>query len=323
MVPSLALTVPPKPKNFEEVAMQQTLIFSDSLKDLKNLRTQLYSAAEYFELSDDDQKRQVMESLKDYGVKALVNTVDHLGSVTYKVNDLLDKKIDQASVTELRLSCLEQRLQTCQKYAKSSGLSDQSLEINAPKYHKRYILPVGETMLTANNSKRFRGHFLDDDDDWHHLRNAVRATILESPAPALRKEQTPSPSLSPSPLLSLRPLQRAQTFMFPGGTPNRELDKQTTSPHRFPLLRFGTFSSRPTTPNSRATSPNSISRPTTPNLSLEKRRYASEPRKTVLEKENKKELEHYPSKSKRLFKALLSRRKSKKDEVLYTYLDEY
>ena len=41
------------------------------------------------------------------------------------------------------------------------------------------------------------------------------------------------------------------------------------------------------------------------------------------ERENGKDIEQYPSKSKRLLKALLSRRKSKKDDTLYTYLDEY
>nr|CAB3473284.1 unnamed protein product [Digitaria exilis] len=35
----------------EEVQMQETLIFSDTIKDLKTLRSQLYSAAEYFELA--------------------------------------------------------------------------------------------------------------------------------------------------------------------------------------------------------------------------------------------------------------------------------
>ena len=49
-----------------------------------------------------------MDTLKDYAIKALVNTVDHLGSVTYKVNDLLDEKVDEVSGTELRLSCIEQ-----------------------------------------------------------------------------------------------------------------------------------------------------------------------------------------------------------------------
>lgn len=56
--------------------------------------------------------------------------------------------------------------------------------------------------------------------------------------------------------------------------------------------------------------------------------YPSAPRKSSsmrlpAERENGKEVDQYPSKSKRLLKALLSRRKSKKDDMLYTYLDEY
>lgn len=165
--------------------MQQSLLFSDSLKDLKNLRTQLYSAAEYFELSytNDDQKQIVVDMLKDYAIKALVNTVDHLGSVTYKVNDLLDEKVDEVSGTELRVSCIEQRLRTCHQYIDREGLTQQSLLINTPKYHKRYILPVGETMNGANCTKsQYQGCILDDEDDWHQFRTAVRATIRETPS---------------------------------------------------------------------------------------------------------------------------------------------
>ncbi|MBA0801002.1 hypothetical protein Gohar_011397, partial [Gossypium harknessii] len=168
----------------DEVLMQQSLLFSESLKDilcslmlniwekleksnilvsgldpyshlnpspnnigvfqgLKNLRTQLYSAAEYFEVSytNDDQKQMVVETLKDYAIKAVVNTVDHLGSMTYKVNDLLDENLEQVSGTELRVSCIEQRLQICRDLIDREGLSQQSLVINMPKYHKRYILP--------------------------------------------------------------------------------------------------------------------------------------------------------------------------------------
>ena len=50
----------------------------------------------------------MVNTLKDYAIKALVNTVDHLGSVTFKVNDLLDENITEVSGTELRISCLEQ-----------------------------------------------------------------------------------------------------------------------------------------------------------------------------------------------------------------------
>ncbi|XP_028086275.1 protein ABIL2-like [Camellia sinensis] len=324
MISSFSLPIPRQPANYDEVSMQQSMLFSDSLKDLKNLRTQLYSAAEYFELSytNDDQKQIVVDTLKDYAIKALVNTVDHLGSVTYKVNDLLDEKVDDVSGTEFRVSCIEQRLRTCQEYIDREGLSQQSLVMNSPKYHKRYILPVGETMRGASHMKtKHQSCSLDDEDDWHQFRNAVRATIIETPSSSVRKGHSPSPSP--------RPLRRAGTFLFTASMPKKELEKRTVSPYRFPLLRSGSFSSRPTTPNSRATTPN-LSRPTTPNASFGRQRYPSEPRKSASmrfhpesEKRSPREIEQSPSKSKRLLKALLSRRKSKKDDVLYTYLDEY
>lgn len=46
--------------------------------------------------------------MKDYAIKALINTVDHLGSVAYKVNNFLDDKMVEISGMDLRLSCLEQ-----------------------------------------------------------------------------------------------------------------------------------------------------------------------------------------------------------------------
>ncbi|KAH7538245.1 protein ABIL2 [Ziziphus jujuba] len=320
------LPIPREVKHFDEISMRQSLLFTESLKDLKNLRSQLYSAAEYFELSytNDDQKQIVVETLKDYAIKALVNTVDHLGSVSYKVNDILDEKVDEVSGTELRVSCIEQRLRTCQEYIDHEGITQQSLVINTPKYHKRYILPAGETMRGANRTKsKYLGCSLDDEDDWHQFKNAVRATIRETQTPT----STVSKGLSPSP--SPRATQRPGVFSFTATMPKKELEKRSISPHRFPLLRSGSLSSRPMTPNSsRPTTPNS-SRPTTPNPSSNaRRRYPSEPRKSAsmrlhAEKENAKEVDQFPSKSKRLLKALLSRRKSKKDDMLYTYLDEY
>lgn len=52
--------------------------------------------------------RRVVSTLKDYAIKALVNTVDHLGSATYKVNDLLDEKVYEVSGTETCVSSIEQ-----------------------------------------------------------------------------------------------------------------------------------------------------------------------------------------------------------------------
>ncbi|KAL7183593.1 hypothetical protein ACSBR2_025895 [Camellia fascicularis] len=336
MISSVSPASPRGPANFDEVSMHQSLLFSDSLKDLKNLRTQLYSAAEYFELSytNDDQKQIVVDTLKDYAIKALVNTVDHLGSVTYKVNNLVDEKVDEVSGTELRVSCIEQRIRTCQENIDREGLSQQSLVIDTPKYYKRYILPdshisssVGETMQGTNSS--YQGFSLDNEDNWNQFRHVVRPTIRETLSSSARKGRSPSPSPGP--------LQRSGTFLFTSSMPKTELERRTVSPHRFPLRRSGSVSSRPTTPNRRSTTPTPThprattpnpTRPTTPTPPAGRQRYASEPRKSVSmrlrpEKENSKEIDQYPSKSKRLLRALLSRRKSKKDDVLYTYLDEY
>ncbi|GMI76457.1 ABL interactor-like protein 2 [Hibiscus trionum] len=319
-----AMSIPQEALNYDMVSMQQSLLFTDSLKDLKKLRAQLYSAAEYFEVSyaTDDQTTIVVETLKDYAIKALVNTIDHLGSVTYKVNDLLDEKVEEVSGTELRVSCIQQKLRTCRVYIDHEGISQQTLMINTPRYHKWYILPVGETMHGANLTKSKYpggGCGLDDENYRHQFRNSVRSTIRGTPTYPIR--ETPRSSFrkgcsqSPSP----RPPQQSATFPFTSTMPRKELDKRTVSPHRFPLLRSGSVS-RPTSPNK--------GRSVTPNTAGAGQQYAIEPRRSASmrlqsEKEVPKDIEEYPSKSKRLLKALLSRRKSKKDEMLYTYLDEY
>jgi hypothetical protein len=107
------------------------------------LKSQLYSAAEYFELAytQEDDKQEVMNNLKEYSVKALVNTVDHLGSISFKVSSLIDQRFDEVDDTNLRVSCIHQRAQVSQACMDKEGLSQQSLVITAPKYHKRYILP--------------------------------------------------------------------------------------------------------------------------------------------------------------------------------------
>lgn len=110
-----------------------------------------------------------MRTLKDYAVEAVVNAVDHLGSVSHKVNNLLNEEVDEVSVAESEVSCIEQvsygrlfsftffvnvvvhhltsllsshlqRLRTCQACIDQEGLSQQSLSIRPPKYHKHYIL---------------------------------------------------------------------------------------------------------------------------------------------------------------------------------------
>ncbi|KAF9616420.1 hypothetical protein IFM89_029674, partial [Coptis chinensis] len=304
-----------KPSNCDEFFMQQSTLFADSLKDLKNLRTQLYSAAEYFELSytHDDQKQLVLDTLKDYAIKAFINTVDHLGSVTYKVNDILDESVHKVSRIELQVSCMEQRIRTYKKLIDDQGHSQQSLVLMSPKY-------IGDTLRrSGGKASRHQWCSLDDEDEWHQFKIAVRSSMRDTPS-AVRKGRSPSPCP--------RPFQRT-AFSFT----EKQSEKRAASPLRamFPLIRTGSLPSRPPTPvSSRPTTPVSC-RPKTPSsvhTTDTRQRYPLEPRKSAslrlhVEKDSSKETEQYPTKSKRLLKALLSRRKSRKDESLYTFLDEY
>ncbi|XP_026460841.1 protein ABIL2-like [Papaver somniferum] len=195
---SSTISIPTQSSNYEdEMFMNKNLLFSDSVKDLRNLRSQLYSAAEYFEAAypNDKQKPILVSNLKDYTIKALVNTVDHLGSLTNRVNLLVDEKVDEVWATKLRVSCIEQRLRTCQAYIDHEGFAQQSLAIATPKHHKRYILPVGESVFSAGHTiSAYQGSRLGDEDNWDKLKNAVRTTFRNAPSSSLGNVYTPIPT---------------------------------------------------------------------------------------------------------------------------------
>lgn len=302
---------------FDESSMQQSLLFTDSLKDLKNLRSQLYSAAEYFELSysKEEQKQIVMNTLKDYAIKALVNTVDHLGSVSYKVNGLIHEKVDEVSGAELRVSCIEQRIRTCQEFIDHEGRAQQSLLIAAPRFHKRYIIPVGEPMpesgrkaTVVNQERSFQPKA---DLESQQFRDDICSSLRDRP-PSFRKIRSFSPSStmrarSASPRKGRSPSPTPHTGKFM--TDKRAISPLPTSN---PLARSGSLSVRPTTLNFSG----SVQR-----LNVEAQKSFSMQLHT--ERNDKKEVERIPSKSKSFLKSLLSRRRSRKDEMLYSYIDEY
>ncbi|GFY92479.1 ABI-1-like 1 [Actinidia rufa] len=100
----------PASMTFDEVSMERSKCFVKALQELKNLRPQLYSAAEYCENSylHSEQKQMVLDNLKDYAVRALVNAVDHLGTVACKLTDVLEQQTSDVSTIELKASCLNQ-----------------------------------------------------------------------------------------------------------------------------------------------------------------------------------------------------------------------
>ncbi|XP_009133767.1 protein ABIL1 isoform X2 [Brassica rapa] len=137
---------------FEEVSMERSKSFVKALQELKNLRPQLYSAADYCEKSylHSEQKQMVLDNLKDYTVKALVNAVDHLGTVASKLTDLFDHQSSDMSTMQLRASCVSQQLLTSRTYIDKEGLRQQQLLAVIPMHHKHYTLP---------NSVNKRVHF--------------------------------------------------------------------------------------------------------------------------------------------------------------------
>ncbi|XP_021831774.1 protein ABIL2-like isoform X2 [Prunus avium] len=291
-------SVPKKASHHDdELFMQQRVRFSENLNELKNLRKQLYSAAEYFEMSysKEDQKQLVMETLKDYVLKAVVNTVDHLGSMAYKVNGFLDENVTQVSQTGLRLSCIEQRLRTCQDFVTQGGVFQNSLALKFPKHHRRYIFPVGVAVDTVGQSA---------------LRQSAEEDLYEITAKTMREIAPTIVSKEPS---ASHPAQSSPgAFQFTRISAKHE--KRTVSPHRFPLPRCGSLVKRSSTMNSSSTV---------------KQRYMSEPRtrrsislSLHAERDRTKDTDQHSSKNKHLFKALLSMRKSRKDATLYKYLDE-
>ncbi|KAL8539977.1 hypothetical protein ACS0TY_001544 [Phlomoides rotata] len=161
----------------DEIFMQ----FGDSLKGLRNLRKQLYSAADCFESSYNrhNHKQLVVETSREYVIKALVSTVDHLGSTANKLNKFLDEKATQFSATNFQLSLIHQRLSTIQGL---SGVSHNMFKIQHTNYHKHHLLSA-ETLESEILSRQIINK---------------RATSKQMDRPSLMKKESRK-ALSPSP----------------------------------------------------------------------------------------------------------------------------
>ncbi|KAF3328817.1 putative protein ABIL3 [Carex littledalei] len=296
----------------DEASAQEALLFSDSLKDLKNLRSQLYSAADYFELfyRNNSQKPGMINGLKDYTVEALVSTVDHLGFVSYKVNNLLTEKVDEVSEAEFMVSTVEQRIRTCQEVIDQEGRSQQSLIIRAPKFHKHYIVP-GKFQTLKN---LFSFLLCSPRDDFNKL--CLCFSQLKVPTCSTQKNINTCSSSNSNKSPRSRSVSPSKKRRSPSPSPQimntSSREKRSTSP--LPTSRL----------LSRAAS--LVSRPASPNRNLG-RRHSMESQRSVhlhSERNYQKEMERNSNKSKGLLKSLLTRRRSKNpDESLYSYLDEY
>ncbi|KAH7434131.1 hypothetical protein KP509_06G001400 [Ceratopteris richardii] len=116
--------------------------FSIALKELKSIRSHLYSAADYCESAYmySGKKKAIFENLKDYSVKALVNAVDHIGTVAAKLDDSLVKQIKNLSVIEFNVSRTSRQFQAFHDNKNSEGLIHFQLTKRNHVYGKQYVL---------------------------------------------------------------------------------------------------------------------------------------------------------------------------------------
>ncbi|TKW14913.1 hypothetical protein SEVIR_5G198300v4 [Setaria viridis] len=299
----------------EEVQMQETLIFSDTIKDLKTLRSQLYSAAEYFELAymREEGKQAVMNNLKEYAVKALVNTVDHLGSISFKVSSLIDQRFDEVADANLRVSCIQQRTQVGQACMDREGLSQQSLVITAPKYHKRYILPAGDqSMPSAVPNFREMNKVTNRTAQMHQVFSAQPKAKEKQASFSKLRSIARAPSQRAR---SASPAQRSHSVppseaAIPS---NRDRRSDSPIPSATPLTRSGSLSKKASLLKTSSVRVQTTSQP---------KKLA--PLRSQADRSNdSKDGEHTPKKSRKFLKSILSRRKSRKDEPLPSYFDDY
>ncbi|KAK4418583.1 protein ABIL1 [Sesamum alatum] len=176
---------------FDDLSMERSKSFVTALQELKNLRPQLYSAAEYCEKSylNSEEKQIVLDNLKDYAVRALVNAIDHLGTVAYKMSDILEQQASEISSIDLKLTCLNQQLLTCQTYTDKEGLRQQQLLAIIPRHHKHYTLPSSvnkrvhlspHTQADPRQAIQLRGASVAKTLSWH-LASETKSTLKGSP----------------------------------------------------------------------------------------------------------------------------------------------
>lgn len=274
------------PSNYDEIFMQRSLLFADSLKDLRNIRNQLYSAAEFFEDSyhRNDHDQLLLESLKDYVSKALISTIDHLGSVTSKVDSFLNENVDEVFETNLQVLCIEQRLRTCQSYSDHEGFSQQSLVIQIPKYHKQYHLADGR------------------------VSEAVKAEKAQVESSSLRRGHTQQASVDfPSDFVAF-------SLTKPASNKGSEKRSRSISPSLFRIKRSGSAANQFTGPSFPVVrSGSAIHQSISPNTRQQNPAEGWRSHSLYPEREKRKDIEVYSKKTRNLFKALLSLHKYKND----------
>uniref|UniRef100_A0A803P2S5 Uncharacterized protein n=1 Tax=Cannabis sativa TaxID=3483 RepID=A0A803P2S5_CANSA len=129
--------------------------FDKSLKELRDLRSQLHHAADYCESSflNTKEKRIVLENTKEYVCRAVVTLVDHFGCVSENINGLISKT-NEFSEAEIRINSLKQRFLLSQQFVHSLALSTLQLREIIPRHQLRYLSSPNEEAVKSDEDLR-------------------------------------------------------------------------------------------------------------------------------------------------------------------------
>ncbi|XP_037414162.1 probable protein ABIL5 isoform X1 [Triticum dicoccoides] len=132
--------------------------FDGALRELKDLQSQLHQAADCCEKAflATEKKQLILDSTKSYICNAVVAVIDHLGTVSSKLEHQLEDKAE-ITQTEQKINFLKQRLLTCEQYAISLQLLAVRADTGAVQYHRRYLSQSSERNNEENVAKSSRG----------------------------------------------------------------------------------------------------------------------------------------------------------------------
>ncbi|KAJ3695709.1 hypothetical protein LUZ60_001086 [Juncus effusus] len=128
--------------------------FKGALRELKELRCQLHQAADYCEdaFLKAEKKKIILESTKKYICDSVVAVIDHLGTVSSKLEHQLCNTAE-ITQTEQKIDFLKNRLMTCQQFAVSIELSEIRYNDILTRTNPHYILQ-GERMVKCDYQSR-------------------------------------------------------------------------------------------------------------------------------------------------------------------------
>ncbi|XP_024032373.1 probable protein ABIL5 [Morus notabilis] len=177
--------------------------FGKSLLELRDLRSQLHNAADYCETTflNAQEKKDAVESTKEYVCRAMVTVVDHLGCVSDNLNALISHT-NSFSDAELRINSLKQRFLLSEQYAHKLALNRLRWKEIIPRHHPRYLsTQIRDAEKSDEDLRDSKNEVIstktNDKDVFEKEADMPLFVYTFSHKAALSKDQTNSPLMLP------------------------------------------------------------------------------------------------------------------------------